>query len=65
DHRSALTELRIEIESAAGADGKNLSLRLTEAIRDRLHFKPVVSTVAPGTLPRFEMKSRRVLYADS
>jgi len=65
DHRSALTELRIEVEPAAGADGKKLSLRLMEAIRDRLHFKPVVSMVVPGTLPRFDMKSRRLLYADS
>jgi len=32
---------------------------ISAAIRDRLHFRPDVTIVAPGHLPRFEMKANR------
>jgi len=59
DQGASVTELRIEVElgSSAGADG--LAERIDRAVRDRLHFRPVVRMVAPGTLPRFEMKAKR------
>ena len=59
DQGASVTELRIEVElgSSAGADG--LEERIDRAVRDRLHFRPVVRMVAPGTLPRFEMKAKR------
>jgi phenylacetate-CoA ligase len=54
-----LVELVIEIEPAVGADGESLAKRVAGAVRDRLNFRPTVKSVAPGTLPRFEMKARR------
>lgn len=54
-----LVELVIEIEPGVGADGDSLSRRVASAVRDRLNFRPAVRFVAPGTLPRFEMKARR------
>lgn len=59
DARGPMTQLKIEIEPAAGADGE-LARRLERAVQDRLHFKPEVCTVAAGSLPRFEMKARRL-----
>lgn len=61
DRRGALTELRIEIEPAAGAAAAAVTARAAAAVRDRLNFRPVVEAAAPGTLPRFEMKARRVV----
>ena len=65
DRGGALAQLRIEVEARAGADSVRLGQRVGNAVRDRLHFRPEVSIVAPETLPRFEMKARRVAYADS
>jgi len=57
----SLTELRIEIEPSPGTDGCGTARKLSEAIRDRFNFRPVVAAVDPGTLPRYEMKSRRLI----
>ncbi|MSQ96201.1 MAG: phenylacetate--CoA ligase family protein [Gemmataceae bacterium] len=57
DRSPALAEMRIEVE--ASADG-HLATRITDAIRDELMFRAEVVLVAPGTLPRFEMKAQRV-----
>lgn len=59
DETGALPDLRVIVESAPGADGTKVARAAAEAIRDRLNFRPVVSAVEPGTLPRYEMKSRR------
>jgi phenylacetate-CoA ligase len=56
DRRPALAEMRIEIEAADAS----LPSRIGDAIRDDLMFRADVVQVAPGTLPRFEMKARRV-----
>lgn len=58
DHAAALANLRIEIEGT----GANLAERVTQAIRDELLFRAEVTVVPPGTLPRFEMKGRRILH---
>lgn len=57
----AMSELRILIEPAPTADAKSLLEGVTASIRDRLSFRPVVECVAPGALPRFEMKARRLI----
>ncbi len=62
-----MNELEISVEPVAGADGialadgVALADRVGLAIRDRLHFRPIVRPVDPGTLPRFEMKAQRVV----
>lgn len=56
-----LTELAIAVEPRAGVGVKGLAERIVGAMRDRLHFRPEVRLVSPGSLPRSEMKSRRVI----
>jgi phenylacetate-CoA ligase len=56
----ALTQLRVEVEPASpSADGRELAQAVARAVQDTLHFRPEVTVVAPGTLPRFEMKAQR------
>lgn len=57
--RGALSELTLEIEPEATARPDAVERAVAAAIRDRLHFGAVVRIVAPRSLPRFEMKSRR------
>ncbi len=54
-----LAELRITLEPVAAGSPAGLGERVIEAIRDNLHVRPEVAVVAPGTLPRFELKARR------
>jgi phenylacetate-CoA ligase len=61
DQTKALTALRIEIEPHPGADGAALAGRVNEAIRERLLFRADVKVVLPGSLPRFELKAKRVI----
>ncbi len=58
---ASLADLRLEIEPLPAADQATLAARIERAVRDRLHFKPHVQLVAPGSLPRFELKARRVV----
>jgi phenylacetate-CoA ligase len=57
DRSTALCEMRIEIEANA-----EVATRLSDAIRDDLMFRADVSAVTPGSLPRFEMKARRIVF---
>lgn len=58
--RGAMTDLKIEVELAEGADAVGLERRIADRVRDRLNFTPTVQITEPGALPRFEMKARRV-----
>jgi phenylacetate-CoA ligase len=56
----ALTEMRVEIEPAANCrDGGALAARVEKAFEIALALRVSVKVVAPGTLPRFEMKAKR------
>jgi phenylacetate-CoA ligase len=58
--------LRLQAEHGAGArDLEGLAAELERRVRDRLVVPAQVELVPPGTLPRFEMKSKlvRELYA--
>ena len=61
DHSRPLADLRVELEPAAPGGNGDLAERVGRAIRDELLFRAQVATVPPGTLPRFEMKARRVV----
>ncbi len=52
--RHEMDQLEIEIEAA-----DPLAQSLGELLRDRLSMRVLVTTVTPGSLPRFEAKSRR------
>lgn len=58
---SSLRELAIELEPAERAAGPALAAGIEGAIRDRLHFRPRITLVDPGALPRFELKAKRVV----
>ena len=53
-----VAEYRVEVEAVNGG-GAGLVERVDRAIRDELLFRAEVRLVAPGSLPRFEMKARR------
>ena len=62
--RKAMPHLRLEIEPAASAtaDQTDAAVAAIEtACIDRLHFRAEVAAVLPGTLPRYELKARRVV----
>lgn len=60
DRSSPLAELRIDVEPATAAVN-GVGERIEAAIREELLFRAEVRQVPPGTLPRFEMKARRVV----
>jgi phenylacetate-CoA ligase len=57
DQSGALAELRIEVEVTEADGGTE---RIARAIRDELLFRAEVTSVPPGSLPRSEMKSKRI-----
>jgi phenylacetate-CoA ligase len=59
DRTGPLAAVRIEVEPTT--DGTNVAERVGRAIRDELFFRADVAEVAPGTLPRFELKARRII----
>jgi phenylacetate-CoA ligase len=60
DQTGPLADLRIEVESD-GSPAAGLAEAVSRAVRDELLFRADVVAVPPGTLPRFEMKARRVV----
>jgi phenylacetate-CoA ligase len=58
-------ELRIEIEPTPDRSSTGLAERIGRAIRDELWFRPEVELVSPGTLPRHEMKAKRIRRKDA
>jgi phenylacetate-CoA ligase len=60
DRRAALAELRIDVELADGSADDALA-RIEQAIRGELLFRAEVCAVAPGTLPRPDMKAQRLV----
>lgn len=58
-----MTHVRLEIET--DIDANDLAQRLMQAVKGRLNFQPEVITVPAGSLPRFEMKARRVVRESS
>ncbi len=61
---SSLAELSLAIEAdAAFADSKDLARRIEKDLQMTFNLRIPVSIVAPGTLPRFEMKAKRWVRA--
>lgn len=55
----AMAELKLVIEPRPDADPAALPQRVVAAFRERFNLRPIVELVAPGGLPRFELKARR------
>jgi len=64
DRPRSLAELEIRVEPVAGIEITDLADRIADRVRDRLLFRPKVTIVPLGSLPRFEMKARRVVRRD-
>jgi phenylacetate-CoA ligase len=60
DQSHPLADLRLEVEPYGG-DGHALADAISRAIRDELLFRVDVTVAAPGSLPRFELKARRIV----
>jgi len=57
---SAMKEMKIVIEPGLGPRTvEGLDERVGRRVRERIGLRPRVELVAPGTLPRFELKARR------
>ena len=56
-----LTQLRVDLEAAAGSNAPQLAAQVARAIQDAFNLRAEVTPVAAGTLPRFEMKARRFI----
>lgn len=61
EHNESLANLCIEVEIPTGGDAQEIVSRLTRSIQNELLFRVDVRAVPAGTLPRFEMKSRRIV----
>ena len=64
--RGDLSELTIQIELRPdrAAEAESCAGSLEQRISEQLHFRTAVEVVPPETLPRFEMKARRVVIED-
>jgi phenylacetate-CoA ligase len=61
DRSGPLADLCVEVEPCDGNKPAGLADAVARAIRDELLFRVPVAAVAPGSLPRYEMKARRVV----
>lgn len=61
--KGSMDQLAVEIEPAQRDDtaSAELAASIARALRDDLHLSVTVKIVDPGSLPRFEMKSSRVI----
>jgi phenylacetate-CoA ligase len=60
EQSSTLPVLRVDVEPTAEDLGPSVAERVDRAIRDELLFRAEVRAVAPGSLPRYEFKARRL-----
>ena len=60
-----LADVRIAVEPRDPAAGPGLADAVGRAVRDSLLFRAAVVVVPAGSLPRFELKARRVVIIDS
>lgn len=65
DHSGPLADLRVDVEPTPEADGTKLCEAIGRAIRDELLFRTPVTPVPCGSLPRFDMKARRLIRTRS
>jgi len=61
DESGPLAALKIDVEPRAGSPGDQLGDRISQAVRDKFLFRADIRVVPSGSLPRFEMKARRIV----
>ena len=60
-----LAEIEVEIEPSPDSNGNDLASKVSRAFETALSLRVPVKAVAPGSLPRFEMKSQRWIKVDA
>ena len=60
----AMKHLRLELEPVTESLAADLPARVGRTIKDRLNFTAEVVCVPCGSLPRFELKGRRLVRED-
>lgn len=60
----AMTHVRLELEPHPESDTHGLADSVAAAIKQQLQFQAEVHSVPTGTLPRFEMKAKRLVRED-
>jgi len=63
--RRSMQHVKITVEAPSGTGSAELAARITQAVKDRLHFQADIVVAAPGELPRFELKARRFFRSNS
>lgn len=63
DETNPLADLRLEVEPVSG-DGRALADTIGRAVRAELLFRVEVTVAPRGSLPRFELKARRVVRSN-
>jgi phenylacetate-CoA ligase len=59
-NREAMREIKLIVElNSANSSSAALRDQIAQRMRERIGLRPEVELVAPGTLPRFELKARR------
>jgi phenylacetate-CoA ligase len=61
----SMKHLRLELEPASDSAAEGLPARVGRSIKDRLNFVAEVVCVPCGSLPRFELKGRRLVREDA
>lgn len=59
-HRE-MQHVRLELEAQPNTDATGLSESIAAAIKQRLQFQAEITLVPTGSLPRFEMKAKRLI----
>jgi phenylacetate-CoA ligase len=58
--KGELDEMRVRMEFAVPGDGPRIAAAVAQELLDSLGLRIAVETVPSGSLPRFEMKARRI-----
>ena len=56
-----MQHIRLELEPLPGSDAETLAQNVAATIKQRLQFQAEVTLVPTGSLPRFEMKAKRLV----
>ena len=58
--RESMKEIRIILEPCSSpSSARVLAEQVSQRMRERIGLRPQVELVAPGALPRFELKAKR------
>jgi phenylacetate-CoA ligase len=57
--KESLRQLKVILDPNSKQAAEGLEERVSQRLRERIGLRPQIELVAPGTLPRFELKAKR------